>query len=91
MKKVSLVILVSLSALMGAVYARSDNGVTMSTDPAKAADVERRAQELQSRWGATSQGAPSNHQEHYQHHIGSQPGEDKGDTGFDLASPKKRY
>ncbi|MGA3248312.1 MAG: hypothetical protein ABSD12_09095 [Paraburkholderia sp.] len=48
MKKVSLAILVSLSALTGAAYAQTDNGVTMSTDPAKAADVEQRAQDLQS-------------------------------------------
>jgi hypothetical protein len=47
MKKVSLAILVSLSALTGAAYAQTDNGVTMSTDPAKAADVEQRAQDLQ--------------------------------------------
>ncbi|MDE1184609.1 hypothetical protein [Paraburkholderia sp.] len=46
MKKVSLAILVSLSALTGAAYAQ-DNGVMMSTDPAKAADVEQRAQALQ--------------------------------------------
>ena len=49
MKKVSLAILVSLSALTGAAYAQTDNGVMMSTDPAKAADVEQRAQELQNR------------------------------------------
>ena len=48
MKKVSLAILVSLSAVTGAAYAQ-DHGVMMSTDPAKAADVEQRAQELQNR------------------------------------------
>ncbi|WP_206998826.1 hypothetical protein [Trinickia mobilis] len=48
MKKVSLAILVSLSALAGAAYAQTDNGVTESTDPAKAADIEQRAQALQS-------------------------------------------
>ncbi|GAB6848560.1 hypothetical protein [Paraburkholderia kururiensis] len=48
MKKVSLAILVSLSALTGAAYAQSDTGITMSTDPAKAADIEQRAQALQS-------------------------------------------
>jgi hypothetical protein len=48
MKKVSLAILVSLSAITGAAYAQ-DNGVMMSTDPAKAADVEQRAQDLQNR------------------------------------------
>jgi hypothetical protein len=46
MKKVSLAVLVSLSALAGAAYAQ-DNGITESTDPAKAADIEQRAQALQ--------------------------------------------
>lgn len=55
MKKVSLAVLISLSALTGAAYAQSDNGVMMSTDPAKAADVEQRAQELQSRQQAMPQ------------------------------------
>lgn len=49
MKKASLAILVSLAALSGAAYAQTDSGVTMSTDPAKAADVEQRAQDLQSK------------------------------------------
>ncbi len=46
MKKASLTVLVSLSMLAGAAYAQSE-GVTMTTDPAKAADVEQRAQMLQ--------------------------------------------
>lgn len=49
MKKASLAILVSLAALSGAAYAQTDSGVTMSTDPAKAADVEQRAQDLQAK------------------------------------------
>lgn len=57
MKKVSLAILVSLGAVTGAVYAQ-DQGVTMSTDPAKAADVEQRAQDLQNRQ-QTMQTAPA--------------------------------
>jgi curli biogenesis system outer membrane secretion channel CsgG len=48
MKKVSLAILVSLCAAAGAAYAQ-DNGITTSTDPAKAADIEQRAQDLQNR------------------------------------------
>jgi hypothetical protein len=47
MKKVSLAVLLSLGAIAGA-YAQSDQGVMMSTDPAKIADVEQRAQALQS-------------------------------------------
>ncbi|HEY3596970.1 MAG TPA: hypothetical protein VGL08_05570 [Paraburkholderia sp.] len=57
MKKVSLAVLVSLSALTGAAYAQT-NGVTMSTDPAKAADVEQRAQDLQAKQQAM-QSAPA--------------------------------
>ncbi|PMS18285.1 hypothetical protein C0Z18_17010 [Trinickia dabaoshanensis] len=48
MKKASLTVLFSLSLLAGAAYAQTDEGgVTMSTDPAKAADIEQRAQALQ--------------------------------------------
>ena len=71
MKKVSLAILVSLSALTGAAYAQNDNGVMMSTDPAKAADVEQRAQELQSQQqAAQSQAAmPAKHHKKAPHHM----------------------
>ncbi|MDR5854747.1 hypothetical protein P9239_10240 [Caballeronia sp. LZ062] len=47
MKKVSLAVLLSLSAVASA-YAQSEQGVTMSTDPARIADIESRAQNLQS-------------------------------------------
>ena len=63
MKKVSLAILVSLSAVTGAAYAQ-ENGVTMSTDPAKAADVEQRAQDLQNRQQAM-QSAPAMQEKHH--------------------------
>ena len=49
MKKVSLAVLFSLSAMTTPAFAQSDQGVTMSTDPAKISDIEQRAQELQSR------------------------------------------
>ena len=48
MKKMSLAVLVSLSAVAGAAFAQSGQGVTMSTDPAKISDIEQRAQALQS-------------------------------------------
>ncbi|MEM5458769.1 MULTISPECIES: hypothetical protein [Paraburkholderia] len=63
MKKVSLAILVSLSAVTGAAYAQ-DNGVMMSTDPAKAADVEQRAQDLQNRQQAM-ESAPAKPMKHH--------------------------
>jgi hypothetical protein len=47
MKKVSLAVLLSLSAVATGAFAQSDQGVTMSTDPAKIADIEARAQNLQ--------------------------------------------
>ncbi|WGS51365.1 hypothetical protein LFL96_07650 [Paraburkholderia sp. D15] len=69
MKKVSLAILVSLSAVTGAAYAQ-DNGVMMSTDPAKAADVEQRAQDLQNRQQAmdNAPAAPMKHHKMAPHH-----------------------
>jgi stringent starvation protein B len=69
MKKVSLAILVSLSAVTGAAYAQ-DNGVMMSTDPAKAADVEQRAQELQNRQQAmeSAPAMPEKHHKTAPHH-----------------------
>jgi hypothetical protein len=63
MKKVSVAILMSLSAVAGAAYAQ-DNGITTSTDPAKAADVEQRAQELQNRQEAMPS-APAMPQKHH--------------------------
>ncbi|WP_114811007.1 hypothetical protein [Paraburkholderia kururiensis] len=69
MKKVSLAILVSLSALTGAAYAQSDTGITMSTDPAKAADIEQRAQALQSQQPAEAAPAkPMRHHGPARHH-----------------------
>ncbi|RFU48010.1 hypothetical protein [Paraburkholderia sp. DHOC27] len=67
MKKVSLAILVSLSALTGAAYAQ-DNGVTMSTDPAKAADVEQRAQALQDQQQSMHTDMPMKHHKAPMHH-----------------------
>ncbi|CAB3784962.1 hypothetical protein [Pararobbsia alpina] len=46
MKKMSVALAVSLLSLAGTAAAQS-TGVTMSTDPAKAADIEQRAQMLQ--------------------------------------------
>jgi stringent starvation protein B len=74
MKKVSLAILVSLSAVTGAAYAQG-NGVTMSTDPAKAADVEQRAQDLQNRQQAmeSEPAMPAKHHKMAPHHHKKAP------------------
>ncbi len=44
-------LLVTLAVLLGAAsaFAQADNGITVSTDPARAAAVEARAQQLQAR------------------------------------------
>lgn len=50
MKKTSAAILVSLMSVAAAVYAQApETEIRESTDPAKAADVEQRAREIQSR------------------------------------------
>lgn len=63
MKRMSLAVLVSLGAVTSAAYAQ-DNGITMSTDPAKVADVEQRAQDLQNRQQAM-QSAPATSEKHH--------------------------
>ncbi|SDC40185.1 hypothetical protein [Paraburkholderia lycopersici] len=69
MKKVSLAVLISLSALTGVAYAQSDNGITMSTDPARADDVLQRAQALQQQQSAApAQPAMPMHHKGHGHH-----------------------
>ena len=69
MKKVSLAILVSLCAAASAAYAQ-DNGIITSTDPAKAADIEQHAQDLQNREQSmgTAPAAPTKHHKTAPHH-----------------------
>ncbi|EKS67532.1 MULTISPECIES: hypothetical protein [Caballeronia] len=75
MKKVSLAVLLSLSAVASAAYAQSDQGVTMSTDPAKIADVESRAQALQSRQESQkmTEQTPSSHKSMHHKKSHSKP------------------
>lgn len=47
MKKASLAVFVSLLALTGTAFAQASSGITESTDPQKAAEVERHAAEIQ--------------------------------------------
>jgi hypothetical protein len=68
MKKVSLAVLVSLSALTGAAYAQQDNGITMSTDPQKAADIEQHAQDVQARQQQMESAPAPRHQKGMTHH-----------------------
>ena len=67
MKKVSLAVLLSLSAVATGAFAQSDQGVTMSTDPAKIADIESRAQNLQTQQ-ANMQSAPAQPSHKSSHH-----------------------
>ena len=58
MNKIGLILLMSLAT--GAAYAQSaGGGVTMSTDPAKAAAVEKHAQELQARQSKEATSKPA--------------------------------
>ncbi|MBV8259671.1 MAG: hypothetical protein JO239_01675 [Paraburkholderia sp.] len=71
MKKMSLAVLISFSALAAAAYAQSDNGIMMSTDPAKADDVLQRAQALQQQQAAepAQPAAPmTHHKSGHPHH-----------------------
>lgn len=52
MKKMSLAILVSMSALAGAAYAQESTGITTITDPAQIQAIEQHAQALQQQQAA---------------------------------------
>ncbi|MFC0398919.1 hypothetical protein [Paraburkholderia rhizosphaerae] len=68
MKKVSLAVLVSLSALTSAAYAQQDKGIVMSTDPAKAAEFEQHAQDVQNRQQAMDTAPAPQHHKGTMHH-----------------------
>lgn len=59
MRKISLIVLMSLGAVTAAFAQSPGNGITTSTDPAKVAAVERHAQDLKSRQAAPSQPKPA--------------------------------
>jgi hypothetical protein len=67
MKKMSLAILVSMSALTGAAYAQESTTITTITDPAKIAEIEQRAQALQQQREA-QQSADAQQPVHHHHH-----------------------
>jgi hypothetical protein len=76
MNKVSLTVLVSLSVLAGAAYAQ-EGGVTVSTDPAKVAEVEQRAQALQQQQEQQPEEMPAHktmhHEKGMRHHHKAAP------------------
>ena len=59
MKRLSLIILMTLGMASAAFAQTATSGVTMSTDPAKAAAVERHAQELKARPAQEMQAEPA--------------------------------
>jgi hypothetical protein len=75
MKKVSLAILVSFSALTGAAYAQTDQGIIESTDPAKAAEFEQHAQEVQQAQQAPHNEAMPMKEHSKMHHHHKKPAE----------------
>jgi len=58
-KKLPLIILMSLGMATAAFAQSATDGVTMSTDPAKAAAVEKHAQELKARPAQEMQAKPA--------------------------------
>jgi len=59
MRKVPMILLMSLAMASGVYAQGASGGVTMSTDPAKAAAVERHAQEIKSREAQQTQAQPA--------------------------------
>ncbi len=59
MKKVPLILLMSLAMAAGVHAQTASGGITMSTDPAKAAAVEKHAQELKARQAQPTQAKPA--------------------------------
>jgi hypothetical protein len=55
MTKITLMLIMSLAAATGAYAQGSSGGVTMSSDPAKVAAVEKHAQEVKARQVPTAQ------------------------------------
>ena len=65
MNKLSLVILMTLAGLAGTANAQSSSGITESTDPAKIAAIEQRAQALGHQASAPVAGAMMNDGKHH--------------------------
>jgi hypothetical protein len=67
MKKMSVALAISLLSMAG-IAAAQDSGVTVSNDPAKAADIEQRAQalqDMQDKQSAMKMEAPTHKMKHH--------------------------
>ena len=70
MKKASLAVLVSLSALTATAFAQEERGIRESNDPQVAASIEQHAQELQSQQQeAPPQQPMMHHAPHHRKHM----------------------
>jgi hypothetical protein len=79
-KKLSLAVAISFGMLTGAAFAQgTDTGVTMSTDPARAKQVEQAAQAIQSRQSTESTSSSSTMKKPMHHHRAHTGG--KASTG----------
>lgn len=74
MKKASLAVLVSLSALTSAAFAQEDAGIKMTHDPQVAAEIEQHAQEVQSaqQEAAPAEQRPMHHAPRHHKHMKQQ-------------------
>ena len=87
MNRISLMLVMSLA--MGGAYAQGTGGTTVSTDPAKAAAVERHAEELKTRQAqeATSKTASAQKSTHKKAKAKA-PATHKSSTGKPATAPK---
>jgi hypothetical protein len=69
MNKTGLILLMTLGMAAGAYAQTSSGGITVSTDPAKVAAIEKHAQELKARPAATP--AATHTSSHAKTHTGS--------------------
>ncbi|HEU5296973.1 MAG TPA: hypothetical protein VFU71_19480 [Burkholderiaceae bacterium] len=88
MNRISLILLMSLA--MGGAYAQGKDGTTVSTDPAKAAAVEKHAEELKARQAkeATSKPATAQKTTHKHKTKAKTPATHKPANGKDATAPK---
>jgi len=88
MNRISLMLVMSLA--MGGAYAQGTGGTTVSTDPAKAAAVEKHAEELKTRQAqeATSKTASAQKSTHKQKTKAKAPATHKSSTGKPATAPK---
>jgi len=87
MNKIGLILLMALAT--GATYAQSaGGGVTMSTDPAKAAAVEKHAQELQAHQSKEATSKPAAHHTSTKKAKAKTPTKHKSSTTKPATAPK---